>query len=60
VGTEVCGALATGRRGIGGELKPSYFKQMVKNVELNPWYEESEQQSLFAEEEAEMQDEISA
>jgi DNA modification methylase len=53
VGTEVCGALATDRRGIGGELKPSYYRQMVKNVEANPWYEESEQTELFAEEEAE-------
>lgn len=57
VGTEVCGALATDRRGIGGELKPSYYRQMVKNVELNPWYEESEQVELFSEE---MQEEVAS
>jgi DNA modification methylase len=33
VGSEVCGALANGRRAIGCELKPSYFAQAVKNVE---------------------------
>lgn len=53
VGSGVCGALACGRRGIGIELKPSYYRQMLKNVELNPWYEESDQQELFAEEEIE-------
>lgn len=52
VGSEVCGALATGRRGVGIELKPSYFKQLLKNVELNPWYEESEQQSLLPEDDS--------
>lgn len=33
VGSEVCSALANGRRAIGIELKPSYFSQAVKNVE---------------------------
>ena len=32
VGSEVYGAVAGGRRGIGVELKPSYFRQAVKNV----------------------------
>lgn len=32
VGSEVYGALINGRRGIGIELKPSYFNQAVKNV----------------------------
>jgi len=49
VGSEVCGAMATGRRGIGIELKPSYYRQMLQNVRLNPWYEESEQVEMFAE-----------
>ena len=31
VGSEVCGALANGRRGVGVELKPSYFKQAQRN-----------------------------
>lgn len=33
VGSEVYAAVAAGRFGIGCELKPSYFRQAVKNVE---------------------------
>lgn len=33
VGSEVYGALCAGRRGIGAELKPSYYRQAMKNVE---------------------------
>ena len=32
VGSEVYGAVRSGRRGIGVELKPSYYRQAVKNV----------------------------
>ena len=32
VGSEVYGAVCLGRRGIGVELKPSYFRQAVKNL----------------------------
>lgn len=32
VGSEVYGAVLNGRRGIGIELKPSYYKQAVKNL----------------------------
>lgn len=32
VGSEVYGAVKNGRKGIGIELKPSYYKQAVKNV----------------------------
>lgn len=32
VGSEVYGAVINGRRGIGVELKPSYFRQAVKNL----------------------------
>lgn len=32
VGSEICGALQYGRRGIGIELKPSYYQQAVKNI----------------------------
>ena len=32
VGSEVYGAVANGRRGIGCELKPSYFRQAVRNL----------------------------
>jgi DNA modification methylase len=34
VGSEVAGAVAMGRRGIGIELKESYFAQAVKNVAM--------------------------
>ncbi len=33
VGSEVCGAIATGRRGVGIELKPAYYRQAVENIE---------------------------
>lgn len=32
VGSEVCAALVNGRRAIGCELKPSYYRQMKKNI----------------------------
>ena len=32
VGSEVYGAVTNGRRGIGCELKPSYYRQAVKNL----------------------------
>lgn len=32
VGSEVYGAVVNGRRGVGIELKPSYFRQAVRNV----------------------------
>lgn len=34
VGSEIYSAIRLGRRGIGIELKPSYFRQSVKNMEL--------------------------
>jgi DNA modification methylase len=46
VGSEVFGAVANGRRGVGIELKTSYFAQAVKNlracVEGNPQVAEAE------------------
>jgi DNA modification methylase len=33
VGSEVYGAVLNGRRGIGIELKPSYYRQAIKNLE---------------------------
>ena len=33
VGSEVYGAVRGGRKGIGIELKPSYYRQAVKNVQ---------------------------
>ena len=32
VGSEVYGAVYNGRRGLGVELKTSYYKQAIKNV----------------------------
>jgi len=34
VGSEVYGALRHGRKAVGVELKPSYFRQAVQNVKL--------------------------
>jgi len=34
VGSEVYGAVQAGRRGIGIELKPSYYRQAVRNLEV--------------------------
>ena len=49
VGSEVYGALMNGRRGIGVELKPSYYRQAVKNVEraATAAAEEAEQAVLW-------------
>lgn len=33
IGSEVYGAVTMGRKGIGCELKPSYFAQAVKNLD---------------------------
>lgn len=45
VGSEVYGAVRLGRRGIGIELKPSYYRQAAKNVEVAEV--EDDQLSLF-------------
>lgn len=48
VGSEVYGAVCAGRRGIGVELKPSYYRQAVKNVAIAAeGKREVEQQGLF-------------
>jgi len=46
VGSEVYGAVRNGRRGVGIELKPSYYRQAVKNLQAigtehedQPWME---------------------
>jgi len=63
VGSEVCGALVNGRRGIGIELKPSYYRQSQKNIKsilANGWDDGSGQEHLplesTVEDEAEMDD----
>lgn len=44
VGSEVYGAVILGRRGIGIELKPSYFRQALKNIQtaLNEKHDQNE------------------
>jgi DNA modification methylase len=51
VGSEVYGAVCSGRRGIGMELKPSYYRQAVKNVEAaQPGKRDDSQHSIEFEE----------
>ena len=45
VGSEVYGAVQAGRRGVGVELKPSYFRQALANLEAVKI--ETENESLF-------------
>lgn len=50
VGSEVYGAVLNGRRGLGIELKSSYYRQAVKNVESAlAEFTNAEQGTLFAE-----------
>jgi DNA modification methylase len=54
VGSEVCASLMSGRRAIGCELKPSYYRQAVRNVdevEKNGWHDDSGQEMLSFREE---------
>ena len=54
VGSEVYGAVQAGRRGIGIELKPSYYRQAVRNMQLSGQDEyEQIQSGLFDLEESE-------
>ena len=58
VGSEVCGAIVNRRKGIGVELKPSYFVQAQRNiaeVSKNGWNEATNQEEMFTEED-EMED----
>jgi len=50
VGSEVYTAVKNGRKGIGAELKPSYFNQSIKNIQSLNDRPKMEQISLFAEE----------
>jgi DNA modification methylase len=47
VGSEVYGSVALGRKGIGIELKDSYFKQSIKNLKDVKDFNNNIQQSLF-------------
>ena len=48
VGSEVYSAVKNGRKGIGVELKESYFKQSVKNLESIKFEEGADAASLFS------------
>ncbi len=48
VGSEVYSAVKNGRRGLGIELKPSYFKQAAKNCAAVDYAPPTKQQELFA------------
>ena len=48
LGSEVYGAVTEGRKGIGVELKPSYYRQAVKNLD-SIGKEDIEETSLFEE-----------
>jgi DNA modification methylase len=48
VGSEVYGAVKAGRFGVGIDIKPSYYRQMVKNLESAAADVEREQLDLFA------------
>lgn len=52
IGSEVYVPLMLGRFGVGAELKPSYFRQAIKNVEIaeDGGRDESETVDLFADE----------
>jgi DNA modification methylase len=47
VGSEVYGAVKLGRKGIGCELKPSYYRQAVKNLEALSVERPSENQDML-------------
>ncbi len=47
VGSEVFGAVNIGRKGIGIELKPSYFKQAIKNLKDVKTLKKSVQETLI-------------
>ena len=49
VGSEVYGAVELGRRGLGIELKPGYFRQAVKNMGFLESAPAAEQETLFEE-----------
>jgi DNA modification methylase len=53
VGSEVFGAVINGRRGVGVELKPSYYRQAVKNLAEAVWNSCDEDMVLLATAEAE-------
>lgn len=47
VGSEVYQAVVMGRRGVGAELKPSYYRQAVKNLAAAKSHQNEEETPLF-------------
>lgn len=47
VGSEVFGAVINGRKGIGIELKPAYYKQAVRNLKIAEDYKIEDEPNLF-------------
>jgi DNA modification methylase len=47
VGSEVYGAVCAGRKGIGVELKPSYYRQAIKNLAIAAEGKRAEQQETL-------------
>jgi len=50
IGSEVCGAVSLGRKGVGIELKPSYYRQAVKNLAKVKVSTEATKELAFSEE----------
>lgn len=48
VGSEVCAAFVNGRRGLGVELKPSYYRQAIRNLHALPEEGWGDEQSMLA------------
>jgi hypothetical protein len=48
IGSEVYGAVINGRRGVGVELKPSYYRQAEKNMAEAVRHQEPHEDGLFA------------
>lgn len=47
IGSEAYGAVINGRKAVGIELKPEYYRQAVRNMELAANYNEAEEVTLF-------------
>jgi DNA modification methylase len=57
VGSEVYGAVVQGRRGVGCELKPSYYRQAVKNLQEAAKPKKADpQKALFEMDDAELEE----
>ncbi len=48
VGSEVYGAVANGRLGIGIELKPTYYRQAIRNIKVALEAREKQEEFLFS------------